>query len=166
MASGQMRAVLEHLHKVVAPADAAAQSDRQLLARFAADHDQSAFTQLVRRHGALVLDVCWRVLRHAEDAEDAFQATFLVLARKATALRWQESVGSWLYAVAYRLTLKAPQVGRSHPFPRRPGWSCPLSWMRSCSACPRSSGRRCCSAASRAARATRQPSCSAGAWAS
>ena len=60
-----------------------------------------------------MLDVCWRVLRHAEDAEDAFQATFLVLARKATALRWQESVGSWLYAVAYRLTLKS-RAARLH----------------------------------------------------
>jgi RNA polymerase sigma factor (sigma-70 family) len=82
-------------------------SDRELMQRFTADHDDSAFETLVRRHGAMVLGVCRRILRDEHDAEDAFQATFLVLARKAATLRSQESVGNWLYGVATRLALRA-----------------------------------------------------------
>src|SRR5262249_34667978 len=66
-----------------------------------------AFEELVRRHGPMVLRVCQRVLHHAQDAEDAFQATFLVLARKASAISRQELVANWLYGVAYRTALNA-----------------------------------------------------------
>src|SRR2546421_10210618 len=82
-------------------------TDPQLLQRFAADRDESAFAALVRRHGAMVLGVCRRVLGHAHDAEDVTQAAFLVLARKAGSVRRAESVGSWLYGVAWRLAREA-----------------------------------------------------------
>jgi RNA polymerase sigma factor (sigma-70 family) len=82
-------------------------SDSELLRRFAHLHDADAFALLVGRHAALVHGVCWRVLQHEQDAEDAFQATFLVLAKKASAVRWRDSAGAWLYEVAHRLSLKA-----------------------------------------------------------
>jgi len=96
---------LQHIRHVVAgPADA---TDRQLLERFTQRQDQSAFEALVRRHGPLVLGVCRRTLGEGPEAEDAFQATFLVLVRKASALPWQESIGSWLYQVSWRIAMKA-----------------------------------------------------------
>jgi RNA polymerase sigma factor (sigma-70 family) len=81
--------------------------DRHLLERFLAHKDETAFAALVERHGAMVLGVAWNVLRQLQDAEDVFQATFLVLARQAGSVRKQGSVGSWLHGVAYRLALKA-----------------------------------------------------------
>jgi RNA polymerase sigma factor (sigma-70 family) len=100
--------VLQHLHHALSP-PADDLSDGQLLARFVAARDEASFAALVRRHGPMVLGVCRRLLRHTQDAEDCFQATFLVLARKASAVR-RESVGSWLYAVAYRTSLEARAV--------------------------------------------------------
>jgi RNA polymerase sigma factor (sigma-70 family) len=82
-------------------------SDRELMRRFLTERDESAFEALVRRHGPMVLHVCRRTLRDEHDAEDAFQATFLVLARKAATLQRHESVGNWLYGVATRLALRA-----------------------------------------------------------
>jgi RNA polymerase sigma factor (sigma-70 family) len=107
MARGQLGLVVEHLRRLfAAPADGAA-SDARLLERFHQVRDEGAFAALVRRHGPLVLGVCRRVLGNEQDAEDAFQATFLVLARKAGSIRRAESLGGWLYEVAYRIALKA-----------------------------------------------------------
>src|SRR6516165_4923152 len=100
--------VLAHLCRVLTPPEGAS-TDGQLLARFVAARDEASFAALVRRHGPMVLGVCRRLLRHAQDAEDCFQATFLVLVRKASSVR-REAVGSWLYAVAYRTSLEARSV--------------------------------------------------------
>lgn len=81
-------------------------SDGHLLHQFAAHGDEAAFAALVERHGPLVLGVCRRVLPHAHDVEDAFQATFMVLVRKAGTLRRPELLGNWLYGVAYRIARK------------------------------------------------------------
>jgi RNA polymerase sigma factor (sigma-70 family) len=84
-------------------------SDEQLLEWFVRRREEAAFSALVRRHGPMVLGVCRRVLRHSHDAEDAFQATFLVLAEKAHRLRRPELLANWLYGVAYRTALHARQ---------------------------------------------------------
>src|SRR5262249_41249526 len=78
-----------------------------LLERFASRHDDVAFATLVERHGAMVLGVCRRVLHHLHDAEGAFQATFLILAPQAGAIRPHDSIAGWLYQVAYPLAVKA-----------------------------------------------------------
>lgn len=88
-------------------------SDAQLIDRFVNQRDESAFATLVRRHGPMVLAVCQRVLMDSHDAEDAFQATFLVFARKANSLTRRERVASWLYGVAYRIARKARVVSVS-----------------------------------------------------
>jgi RNA polymerase sigma factor (sigma-70 family) len=82
-------------------------SDRQLLEQFLRQKDEGAFAVLVQRHGPMVLSVCRRILSHVQDAEDAFQATFLVLARKAQHIAQPELLGSWLYGVAFRVARKA-----------------------------------------------------------
>src|SRR5262245_17535690 len=80
-------------------------SDFELLERFICQREEAAFHGIVRRHGAMVLSVCRTASRDEQDAEDALQATFLVLARKAHAIRKAQSLGSWLFGVAYRAGL-------------------------------------------------------------
>ena len=81
--------------------------DDELLDRFIRHRDEDAFETLVQRHGRMVLGVCRRILRNEADAEDCFQATFLVLVRKAASLRGRGMVGNWLYTVARNAALKA-----------------------------------------------------------
>lgn len=101
-----MNPMLERLRQMVGPGPGEAVSDARLLTAFAAGQTE-VFEELVRRHGRMVLSVCRRVLGNEHDADDAFQATFLVLARKAGSLTGQERVSSWLYGVACRTALKA-----------------------------------------------------------
>jgi RNA polymerase sigma factor (sigma-70 family) len=82
-------------------------SDRQLVERFLAGRDEAVFEAVLRRHGPMVYRVCWRVLRQDQDAEDAFQATFLLLAQKLRTVRKHASLASWLHGVARRVALKA-----------------------------------------------------------
>jgi len=103
MARGQGSLILRYVHGLVGRSEAGARSDRQLLESFAGLRDEAAFAALVERHGALVWGVCRRVLGRDQDAEDAFQATFLVLARKAGSVRWRQEIANWLYAVAVRV---------------------------------------------------------------
>jgi RNA polymerase sigma factor (sigma-70 family) len=106
MHAANVNRVVRHLRESAGP-PTAAPTDRQLLVGFCAGGDQAAFAKLVGRHGAMVLRVCRRVLRHEQDAEDAFQATFLVLAKKATSVRRTEALASWLHGVAHRVALRA-----------------------------------------------------------
>ncbi len=98
--------LLPHLRRVALARDAQT-GDAALLGEFVATRDEAAFAALVRRHGPMVLGVCRRVIGDPHLAEDAFQATFLVLARRAATVRPRHIVGHWLYGVAYRTALKA-----------------------------------------------------------
>src|SRR5947209_12430177 len=107
MATGQMGKVLQHLRKIGMLHSAGGLTDGQLLEHFLTQREQAAFEALVRRHGPMVLGVCRRILANTHDAEDAFQATFVILVRKAASFTRRETVGNWLYGVAYRTALKA-----------------------------------------------------------
>src|SRR5262245_7487504 len=102
-----LSASLQNLARRLRAADAAGAADAELVRRFTEQRDEGAFTALVERYGTVVLGVCRRVLRHEQDAEDAFQATFLVLARNAGSLRRAGAVGNWLYGVAHNVARKA-----------------------------------------------------------
>src|SRR5262245_5681870 len=107
MASAQLTSVLRFIHRFAAADALAGLADGQLLARFTARRDEAAFTALVRRHGPMVLAVCRRVLNDRHAAEDAWQAAFLVLARRAGSLGRPERLAGWLHGVACRVARKA-----------------------------------------------------------
>jgi RNA polymerase sigma factor (sigma-70 family) len=110
MPTGHANRLLPSLRRVVLVRQTAELSDGQLLAAFVGDKDGDAFAALVRRHGAMVLGVCRRVVGDTHTAEDAFQAVFVVLARRAACVRPREGVGNWLYGVAFRTAIKARSV--------------------------------------------------------
>ncbi|MBY0522146.1 MAG: sigma-70 family RNA polymerase sigma factor [Gemmataceae bacterium] len=107
MASARLGSLLEYIRSRVQPASAGASTDADLLERFLVQREEAAFETLVHRHGPMVLGVGRTVLSDPHAAEDVFQATFLVLARKAASVRKHQSLGSWLYGVAYRIALNA-----------------------------------------------------------
>jgi RNA polymerase sigma factor (sigma-70 family) len=110
MASHPLQDFLRRLRRARSVTEGGHLSDAQLLERFAARRDEAAFEVLVWRHGPLVLNLARRLLRQSADAEDVFQATFLTLARKASAIRRGTALGSWLYKVAYRLALRLRRI--------------------------------------------------------
>ena len=107
MAEAEYRLILRSIRRLVDDESVRQQSDQHLLRQFSEHRDEAAFGMLLRRHGPMVLDVCRGVFGNDADAEDAFQATFLVLASKASSIRKTASVGSWLHGVAYRTAVKA-----------------------------------------------------------
>src|SRR5579884_3822962 len=107
MSSAQVSPILRFIRQLAVGRKDSELPDHQLLERFATRRDEAAFAALLRRHGPMVLSVCRSVLHNVHDAEDAFQAAFLVLARKAGSIQRRESVSSWLYRVAYHLAVKA-----------------------------------------------------------
>src|SRR6476620_8551009 len=108
--------VLKEVRRFIEAARSITDSDRALVDQFVRTRDDRAFAELVRRHGPMVLGVCRRVLRHSADADDAFQATFLILVRKAAAIRDADRLGPWLYGVAWRVANKL-RLGRPRGLP-------------------------------------------------
>src|SRR5215472_3334968 len=110
MATPQLALVLRHIHRLAAGRCSPQRTDRQLVDAFSICRDETAFAALVARHGPMVLRVCRRVLNHEQDAENAFQATFLVLAKNTGSIRKREALAEWLHGVAYRTAMKAKRT--------------------------------------------------------
>src|SRR5439155_3412765 len=107
MATGQLNGVIQHLRRAMLLRDGAGLTDGRLLKDYISRRDETALAALVQRHGPMVWGVCRRVLSNHHDAEDAFQATFLVLVRRAAAIASPELLANWLYGVAHQTALKA-----------------------------------------------------------
>jgi RNA polymerase sigma factor (sigma-70 family) len=107
MAVTRLTSVLQIVRGILSGGSLRAAPDKELLQRFLGTHDESAFEEILHRHGPLVLDVCRGVLANEADAEDAFQATFFVLTHRAGSIRRAASLASWLHGVAFRTALKA-----------------------------------------------------------
>jgi RNA polymerase sigma factor (sigma-70 family) len=105
--SAQVSAVVRHIRKLVTARDDHKLPDDLLLKRFALRQDEAAFAVLVKRHGSMVLSVCRSILHDLHDAEDSFQAAFLLLAQKAPSIRRRQALSGWLYRVAYHVSMRA-----------------------------------------------------------
>ena len=122
-------AVGSHLRLLFEAGTVTGVSDRHLLERFVSRRDELAFTALLERHGPMVQPVCHAVLGDHHDAQDAFQATFLVLVRKASSIWPRARVGPWLYGVAYRTALKArSSMARRYRAELSAGSEDPVGW--------------------------------------
>lgn len=138
MASGRISAVVDELRRAALLPEASGLRDAELLEAFVSRRDQSALTVLVRRHGPMVWGVCRRLLRDFHDAEDAFQATFLVLLRKASSIAPRGMIANWLYGVAYQTSLKARALAARRkekqvlampePAAPEPAFAAPADW--------------------------------------
>jgi RNA polymerase sigma-70 factor (ECF subfamily) len=107
MGTNAVNRVINQLRRTAFRQDATGLTDAELLEHYLSRRDEAAFEGLVRRHGPMVLGVCRRILRNEADAEDAFQATFLVFVRKAGSIRSRQTLSNWLYGVAHNTALKA-----------------------------------------------------------
>ena len=110
-------AVLKELDRAFNQGTISGLTEGSLLERFVSGRDEAAFGALVARHGPMVLGVCRRLLREENDVDDAFQATFLVLARRAGAIRRGDLVGHWLYGVAHRVAVRARAIAARRAAP-------------------------------------------------
>jgi RNA polymerase sigma factor (sigma-70 family) len=120
MPGSRLHTILRHVRHLALPPGARGQTDAQLLQGFAQRRDEAAFAALMQRHGGLVWGVCRHVLNQEQDVEDAFQATFLVLARQAAAIRKTEALASWLHGTALRVAMRAKRdAGRRRNHERR-----------------------------------------------
>jgi RNA polymerase sigma factor (sigma-70 family) len=135
MSNARPETILRHVRQLALAPHTQALSDTQLLENFRATRDEAAFTALMQRHGGLVWSVCRQVLGHTQDAEDAFQAVFLALARQAELIRKSQAVASWLHGTAYRAALRAKRdatrrrlhEGRAKQASEQPG-PCEGAW--------------------------------------
>ena len=134
MAGAQLGTALQHVQHLFSDGSSTGLSDTQLLGRFAMRGDEMAFAAILSRHGPMVMTVCRGILRDAGDADDAFQATFLVLARKAGAAWAEGQLGGWLHKVAYRIAIRASADARR----RRLLNEAPPNGRLSCTPDPRS----------------------------
>ena len=114
-------AALRQINRLFANGVVAGLSDAQLLERFVAQTDAEAFAALVAHHGPMVLSVCRGILREPRDAEDAFQATFLILVERGNTIRRRETLAGWLYQVAHRVAIQANAAANRRRAPRETG---------------------------------------------
>jgi len=115
MADERRGMAIGHILELISARQDSSLSDGEVLRRFAVERDEAAFELLLRRHGPMVLRTCQRMLGQFADAEDAFQAVFLVLCRKAGSIASGQSLGSWLYKVTYRICLRAKRLRPGGP---------------------------------------------------
>src|SRR5436309_11522615 len=121
MAQAPLRTVLRRLRWLAGSPGVGGLTDAQLLERLVTARDEAAFEVLLWRHGPMVLGVCRQVLRHDQDAEDAFQATFVTLVRKAASIGKRDALAGWLYQVAYRTALRARAAAARRAEREQPG---------------------------------------------
>lgn len=135
-----LKQIASRLRRETVPFDGTAETDRDLLARFLNSQDETAFESLIRRHDRLVRSAIAKVLSNAHDAEDAFQATFLILVRRAKSIDWRVGLGPWLYGVAHRVAVKARDAGQTRNRKEKevsekqsnPDATSDLSWREAC----------------------------------